>query len=69
MRAVERFQFGRAHADLAHIAFLAADDHQVADSDRSFGEQNETGDKIVDEILQAEADADRKRARDDRNVG
>src|SRR5262249_46802275 len=69
MRPVECFKLGRAHADFAHIALLTADDYQIADTNWPFREQNETRDKIVDEILQTETNADGERAGNDGNIG
>ena len=43
--------------------------HPVADADRPFGQQDQAGNEIVDDRLQAEADADAERAGDDGEVG
>ncbi len=42
---------------------------QSPDLDRTLDQQNETGDEVVDDRLQAEADADGERAGDDREIG
>ena len=67
--AVEGLDLGRAHADAAHVALLVADDDAVADLDRALDQQDEPRDEVVDDRLQAEADADRQRAGDDGEVG
>ncbi len=64
--AVEGRDFGRPHIDAADDAFLIADDDPIADADRPLPEKNESRDEIIDDRLQAEADADRERAGDDR---
>ena len=67
--AVEGLDLGGAHADAAHEALLVADDDAVADLDRPLDQQDQARDEVVDDRLQAEADADRQRAGDDGEVG
>ena len=67
--AVERFDLGGAHADAAHVALLVADDDAVADLDRPLDQQDQPRHEVVDDRLQAEADADRQRAGDDGKIG
>ena len=52
--------------DLALVAGGQGD--EVADADAALAEQDQAGDQVVDHGLQAEADADRERAEDDREV-
>src|SRR2546421_12764216 len=52
---------GRTNADFAHIALLAAYDHQVTNLDGSLRQENQTGHEIIDHALQAETDTDRER--------
>ena len=42
--------------------------HPVTDPDRPLGQQDETRDEVVDDRLQAEADADAQRTRNEREV-
>ena len=67
--AVEGLDLGGPHADAAHVALLIADDDAVADLDRPLDQQDQPGDEVVDDRLQAEADADRQGAGDDGEVG
>ena len=67
--AVEGFDLGGAHADAAHEALLVADDDAVADLDRPLDQQDQARHEIVDDRLQAKADADRQGAGDDGEVG
>src|SRR5580704_17864287 len=60
---------GRAHADLAHITFLAADHHEVADLDAPLRQEDQTRYEIVVYALQAETDADGERPSHDGEVG
>src|SRR6202011_2422540 len=60
---------GRAYADLAHVTFLAADHHKVADLDAPLRQEDQTRYEIVDYALQAETDADRERSSYDGEVG
>ena len=57
---------GAAQTDLAHLAGHAADFHPVADGDGPFGQDDDAADEIVDDVLEAEADADAQRAGDHR---
>ena len=66
---IEGFDLGGAHADAAHEALLVADDDAVAHLDRPFDEQDKPGHEVVDDRLQAKADADRQGAGDDSKVG
>ncbi len=68
-RAVEGLDLGRAHADAADVALLIAGNDPVADFDRPLDQQDEARDEIVDDRLEAEADAERERAGDDRQIG
>src|SRR5438093_1036822 len=55
--SIERLYLGRAHADLAHVAFLAADHHEVADRDGPLRQEDQTRDEIADQTLETETDA------------
>ena len=68
MRAIEGFDLGRARVDPPHEALFTPYDHPVADADAALPEQNEAGDEIVGDRLQAEADADRQAAGDEREL-
>ena len=68
-RAIEGLDLGGAHADAAHEALLVADDDAVADLDRPLDQQDQPRDEVVDDRLQAEADADRQGAGDDGEIG
>src|SRR6202171_3036386 len=48
---LESFDLGRAHADAAHVAFLALHHDDVADADRPLGEKNDAGHEIRDDRL------------------
>jgi hypothetical protein len=48
---------------------LAADDYQIADPDRTLGQQDHARDEIVDQVLQAKTNADRQRAGNDGEIG
>ena len=61
--------FGGAHADAAHVALLIAEHDPVADLDRALDQQDQPGHEVVDDRLQAEADAHRQRAGDDGQIG
>jgi len=50
------------HADILDHAARGADLNGVANPDRPFEEQDQTGHKIVDDVLQAETDADTQAA-------
>ena len=65
---LEGLDLGRAHADAAHEAFVALHDDLVADADRPLGQQDQPGDEIRHDRLQPEADADRERAGDQRDL-
>ncbi len=67
--APERLDLGRADGDAAHIAFALLERHPVADLDRSLDKQDEAGNEVVDDGLQAKADADRQCAGDDGKAG
>ena len=47
---------------------IGAGDHPVADLERPLGEQDQAGDEVGDDVLQAEADAERQAAGDQREV-
>ena len=66
--AVESFDLGRARVDAAHESLFGADDDPVADADAPLPQQDQAGDEIIGDRLQAEADADRQRAGDDRQL-
>ena len=53
---------------MRRVALLVADHDPVADLDRALDEQDEPGDEVVDDRLQAEADANRERTRHDGEV-
>ena len=63
-RALERLDLGGAGVDAAHEALVLADHHPVADADALLPQQDQAGDEIVGDALQAEADADREAAGD-----
>ncbi len=63
-RALEGLDLGRAGVDAAHEALVLPDHHPVADADAALPQQDQPGDEIVGDALQAEADADRKAAGD-----
>src|SRR5690606_13609462 len=59
---LEGFHFGRTHADLLDDAADRASFHPVADLKGTLGEQNETGNKVLYDVLQAKTDAERETA-------
>src|SRR5690606_23711433 len=59
----------RADADLADIALEAAGDDPVAYLERPFGEQDQAGHEVVDDVLQAKTDTDGERTGDQRKAG
>ena len=54
---------------LPHVAFALLDGDPVADLDRPLDQQDQPRDEVVDDGLQAEADADRQGAGDDGEAG
>ncbi len=66
--AVEGLDLGQAHVDALHDALVGAAADPVADLDRTPGEQDQSGDEVVADRLQAEADADGQRTGDDGDV-
>src|SRR3989338_8189363 len=59
--AVEIGDGGGANADLADRAGQVADGHHVADAHRALEQDDQAGDKIGEDLLQAEAEAHRQR--------
>src|SRR5690606_16630790 len=59
--AVEIGDGGGADADLADRAGQVADGHHVTDAYRTFEQDDQAGDKVGEDLLQAEAQADRQR--------
>src|SRR5258706_5635930 len=53
---------GAAQADLANLPSHAADFDPVADGDGPFGENDKATDKVADDVLQSESQADAHRA-------
>jgi hypothetical protein len=51
-----------ADADAAHLAGQLSDLDRVADLNGSLEQQDQSGDEVVDDVLQPEADADAERA-------
>ena len=61
--AVEGLDLGRAGVDRANEPLIRSHHHPVADADGALPQQDEAGDEIVGDRLQAEADADRQARR------
>src|SRR5262249_57170727 len=59
----------RADPDPEHGAAEIAELDRVPHLDRALEEENQAGDEIVDDLLQAETDADAERAHEDRDPG
>ncbi|MNM71611.1 hypothetical protein D3C81_832800 [compost metagenome] len=68
-RAVAQLDLGGAYVDPADVAFDPADADQVANLDRALGEQDQAGDEVLDDFLQAEADPHRQGTDDPGQVG
>ncbi len=66
--AREGLDFGRTHIDATDIPLAVADHYPVADLDRPLDQQDQAGDEIVHDILQAETDTDRQCTGDDRQI-
>ncbi len=66
--APERLDFRCPDPDSFDGTLIGADDHPVADLDRPLDQEDDAGDEIVDDVLQAEADADGEGAGDKRKV-
>ena len=64
--AVEGLDLGRARVDRANEPLIGSHHHQVADADGALPQQDEAGDEIVGDGLQAETDTDRQAAGDQR---
>ena len=65
-RAIRCLDLGGADVDAADIAFSIAHHHEIADADRALPQQDQPGDEVVDDGLQAETDTDRQGTGDDR---
>ncbi|MNR17970.1 hypothetical protein D3C85_1346650 [compost metagenome] len=56
-RAITELYLRRPHVDSPNIPFNPAYTDQVTHFDRALGKQDQTGDKILDDLLQAKANA------------
>ena len=65
---IERLDLGCSNADLPDEAFDVADRNEVAGPNRSFEQQNESGHKVVGDLLQAETDTQSECAGNDREA-
>src|SRR5208337_2293601 len=66
--AIEGFDLGGAGVDAVYESLFVSHHHPVPDADAALPQQDETGDKIVGDRLQAEADADREPTGDEREL-
>ena len=62
--AVEGLDLGRPRLDRANEHLIGSHHHQVADPDGALPQEDEAGDEIVGDCLQAETDTDRQAAGD-----
>ena len=66
---LERFNFGGANVYLLNPALLAVNDDPVADLERAFEQNDDTGNKVVDDVLQTKTDTDGKSRSNQRQIG
>ena len=55
-RFFECFNFGRADINLFNLPFFSRNDYPVADFNRTLEQDNDAGNKVIDNILQTETD-------------
>ena len=66
---LERFNFGRANVYLLNPAFLTVNDDPVADFERTLKQNDDAGNKVVNDVLQTETDTDGKSRSYQRQIG
>lgn len=66
--ALEGLNFRCAHGYTSHQSFITGDENPIADLDRPFDQQNQSQDKVIDNILQTKTDSHGKSARDVREI-
>ena len=57
-RFFECFNFGRADINLFNLPFFSRNDYPVTDFNRTLEQDNDAGNKVIDNILQTETDTD-----------
>ncbi|MNP27503.1 hypothetical protein D3C76_1204180 [compost metagenome] len=63
---ITELNFRRTHVDATDITFHTTDAHQIPHFHRAFRQQNQTGDKVLYDLLQTKTDTDRQGADDPR---
>ena len=66
--AVKGLDQGGPDTDPTHIAFHIPGDDPIAGANRALEQQDDAGNEVIDDVLQAEADTDRQGTGDNRQI-